>query len=112
MLLTSDQQRDIARRANWYFDCYFGALSEDSVVFNGDGIADLDRLISRLTDNLANNTARNQKFLCDVGGQYSDWRPFDIEDLQAIRAAYVSFYGEVNRPDIYAPNIRSGLSEN
>ena len=49
MLLTADQQRDIARRAIWYFDCFFGALSEDSVVFTGDGVEDLDRLISRLS---------------------------------------------------------------
>ena len=91
MLLTSDQQRDMARRAIWYFDCYFGALSEDSVVFTGDGVEDLDSLISRITDNTANNRIRNQRFLCDVGTQYSDWRPFDIDDLNAIRAQYVAF---------------------
>ena len=109
MLMTHEQHRDVARRANWYFDCYFGALSEDSVCFNGDGVEDLDRLISRLTDNLANNRSRNQKFMCDVGGQYSDWRPFDIADVQAIRAEYVAVYGEVNRPDVYANRTGSAI---
>jgi hypothetical protein len=77
-LLTPDQHRDIARRAIWYFDCYFGALGADSVVYTGDGVADLDRLIAILEDNRANNKAQNQKFLCDVGTQYAEWRPFAI----------------------------------
>ena len=110
MLMTHEQHRDIARRANWYFDCYFGALSEDSVVFNGDGVADLDRMISRLQDNALNNPIRKQTFLCDVGGQYSDWRPFDISDAQAIREEFIKFYGDVNRPDIYTQGAGSSLA--
>jgi len=102
MLLTSAQHRDIARRAIWYFDCYFGALSQDSVVFTGDGVEDLDRLISRLNANAQDNRMLNQKFYCDVGTQYSDPRPFDIEDVYAIREQYIAFYGDVNRPNVYA----------
>ena len=102
MLLTSAQHRDIARRAIWYFDCYFGALSQDSVVFTGDGVEDLDRLISRLNANAQDNQMLNQKFYCDVGTQYSDPRPFDIEDVYAIREQYVAFYGNVNKPNAYA----------
>jgi hypothetical protein len=73
MLLTSAQHRDIARRAQWYFDCYFGPPG-DSVVFTGDGIEDLDELIARLNTNAQYNFTANQRFLCDVGTQYSDWR--------------------------------------
>ena len=102
MLLTSAQHRDIARRAIWYFDCYFGALSQDSVVFTGDGVEDLDRLISRLNANAQDNRMLNQKFYCDVGTQYSDPRPFDIEDVYAIREQYIAFYGDVNKPNVYA----------
>lgn len=110
MLLTADQQRDVARRAIWYFDCFFGALSEDSVVFTGDGVEDLDRLISRLTDNAAQNKMPHQKFMCDVGTQYSEWRPFDLDDLVAIRAQFVTSYGNVNRPDVYATRQSGAVS--
>lgn len=101
MLLTPAQHRDIARRAQWYFDCYFGALQADNVVFTGDGIDDLDKLISRLTDDAANNHVQGKRFTCDVGVIYSDYRPFDIEDVGAIRAQYVAFYGSVNKPNTY-----------
>lgn len=102
MLLTSAEQRDIARRAIWYFDCYFGFLSEDSVVFTGDGVEDLDRLISRLNVNAANNRVLHQRFMCDVGTQYSSYKPFDIEDVMAIREYYIAYYGNVDRPNVYS----------
>ena len=110
MLLTPEQHRDIARRAIWYFDCYFGALSGDSVVFTGDGVDDLDRLIERLAANLVNNHARGQKFVCDVGVTYSVYRPFDIEDVVAIRSHYIDYYGNVDKPDIYAPGKNAAIS--
>ena len=102
MLLTPAEHRDIARRAIWYFDCYFGFLSEDSVVFTGDGVEDLDRLIGRLNENAANNRVLHQKFMCDVGTQYSSYKPFDIEDVVAIREQYIAFYGDENKPNVYA----------
>lgn len=108
MLLTPAQHRDIARRAQWYFDCYFGPPS-DSVVFTGDGVDDLDRLISRLNENAATNIDRSQRFMCDVGTQYGDPRPFDIEDVYAIRAQYVLYYGPVNKPDVYAPVVSTAF---
>ena len=80
------------------------------MVFTGDGVEDLDRLISRLTDNAAQNFIPRQKFMCDCGTQYSDWRPFDLSDVIAIRAAFVEFYGPVNRPDVYAPGSSGSTS--
>jgi hypothetical protein len=109
MLLTSVQHRDIARRACWYFDCYFGPPS-DSVVFTGDGLEDLNSLIERLNNNAAHNRSLHQRFQCDVGTQYSDWRPFDIEDVTAIRTQFIAFYGSVDRPDEYAPGASSAFS--
>lgn len=109
MLLTPEQHRDIARRAIWYFDCFFGASSGDSVVFTGDGIEDLDNLISRLNNNAAYNFSLHQRFVCDVGTQYSTYRPFDVEDVIAIRAQYLLYYGNVNRPDEYAPGREGAL---
>ena len=109
MLLTAQQQRDLARRAQWYFDVYFGPPG-DSVVFTGDGLDDLNELIDRLTDNAVHNRNLKQSFLCDVGGQYSDWRPFDIEDVWAIRAEYITFYGSVNKPDAYLLPASTAIS--
>lgn len=63
---------------------------------------DLNRLISRLNENAATNFVHGQRFFCDVGTQYSDPRPFDIEDVYAIKTQYVLFYGNVNRPDVYS----------
>ena len=74
----------------------------DNVVFTGDGVDDLLSLIARLQENAATNFVTNQRFLCDVGTQYSDWRPFDIEDLQAILAQYIIFWGNVDKPNAYA----------
>lgn len=109
MRLTPAQHRDIARRAQWYFDCYFGQPG-DSVVFTGDGIDDLDDLIARLVCNGSYNFNRNQRFMCDVGTQYSDWRPFDVDDVSAIKTQYVDFYGTVSKPDVYTSNTISALS--
>ena len=109
MLLTAAQHRDIARRAQWYFDVYFGPPG-DSVVFTGDGLDDLNQLIDRLNGNTVNNHMLDQKFRCDVGTQYSDWRPFDVQDVVAIRSLFISFHGSVDKPDAYAANSNSALT--
>ena len=72
------------------------------MVFTGDGVEDLDRLISRLNNNANSNRTLNQRFMCDVGTQYSSYKPFDVEDVVAIREQYIAFYGDVNRPNVYA----------
>jgi len=101
MRLTPYEQQGLARRAQWYFDCYFGLNNQDSVVFTGDGVADLDSLSGRLTEAFNfGGTNVNSRFLCDVGLQYSSWRPFDLEDIAAIRAYYVAYYGDVNKPPV------------
>jgi len=51
-----------------------------------------------------------QKFMCDVGTQYSDYRAFDIEDVYAIRAQFVGYYGNVNRPDVYLNGSNSAFA--
>ena len=110
MLLTPVQQQALAQKAHWYFDCYFGAALSESVVFTGDGLDDLDRLISRITANATDNPARGQRFLCDVGGTFSDWRPFDLEDLNAIRQLYVYYHGVTDKPDAYQSETGSAVA--
>ncbi len=106
MLLTTIQQREIARKANWMLDCYLGRNTQDSVVFTGDGVEDIDRAVSFLQSGALQPGYR---LLIDLGGQYSDYRPFDLEDLAAIRAWYVTFYGEVNKPNAYEPANASAI---
>lgn len=99
MLLTVQEQRLVAQGANWYFDVYMGQNTGDSVVFSGDGVDDLDRLISVV----ANGTQRGFKMVCDLGRNYSVYRPCDIEDVEAIRALFIGWYGDVDKPNAYAP---------
>lgn len=98
MLMTVPEQRLVAQGANWYFDVYMGQNTGDSVVFTGDGVDDLDRLIAVV----ANGTQRGFKMVCDVGRNYSSYRPCDIEDVQAIRTLFIGWYGTVSKPDAYA----------
>lgn len=101
MLLTPEHQKALARKAAWYFDVYFGMTTADSVVFPGDGVDDLDALISRIeTARDQHNIGVNSRFLVDLGASYSDWRKFDLEDLYAIRGYYVEIYGNVKRPAV------------
>jgi hypothetical protein len=106
MKLTPHEQQAIARRACWYFDCNFGPdpTQNSTVVFTGDGVADLQELIDRLTPIFAPGAElwrqRIGRYLCNVGTQYSCWKPFDLEDVQAILGYYIAYYGNVNKPTV------------
>jgi hypothetical protein len=97
--LSQDDIDSVARRANFFFDVNFNYKFQDSSVYTGDGVDDLDRLITII----AAGTQSYARFLCDVGLQYSIYKPFDLEDLVAIRTAYISIYGTVNKPNVYTP---------
>lgn len=106
MLLTQEQIEYQAQKASWYVevntrDLNFG--SGDGYIVTGDGVEDLDRLISLMP------IYPNGQFSIDVGTQYSSFRPCDIEDIQAIRAAYIEFYGTVNKPGF--PPVQSEAFE-
>jgi hypothetical protein len=87
----------MGRRAHWHFDLHQGWYTADSVVISGDGVDDLDRLIDRMQTSLQIGS----RLEVDVGGQYSIWLPADIEDVLAIRAQYVRFHRETDRPDTW-----------
>lgn len=97
MLLTAEQHRAVARRADFFFDLYMGLGRGDSSIYTGDGVDDLDQIAAVI----AAGTNVGAKFTVDVGSQYSDYRRFDTEDLSAIRSEYIAFYGTVNKPDAY-----------
>jgi hypothetical protein len=96
----------IAQRANFFFNITWAYHTfDESVVYTGDGVDDLDRLIVQM----AAGTRPSAQFQVDVGMQYSIYKPFDLDDLVAIRAAYVAFYGAVNKPNAYLPERSSNI---
>lgn len=103
MRLTAEEQREIARRASWYLDVSLGRFTGDSAVYPGQGVPDLDYVITLI----ASGTKPGASFFVDVaspaGGGQAVQKPFDITDLQAIRTFYIGFYGNVARPDVYTP---------
>ena len=99
MKLTQADIDSVAQRANFFFDVNFNYKFQDSVVYTGDGVSDLDRLISLI----AAGTTVYTTLACDVGMQCSIYKPFDLDDLVAIRASYIAFYGNVNKPNAYVP---------
>lgn len=80
-------------------DCYLGRNTGDPVVFTGNGVDDLGRTIDIL--GAPNALQPGYRLLIDLGGQYSSYRPFDLEDLSAIRTYYIGFYGTVAKPVVW-----------
>ncbi len=98
MKLTVIEQRRVAQRANWFFDLYGGQGTADSVVYTGDGVDDLDRLIAVIN----NTTARGNKLVCDVSpGNFSEYKLCDVEDVEAIKMYYIGWYGTVSKQNVY-----------
>ena len=96
----------IAQRANFFFNITWAYHTfDESVVYTGDGVADLDRLIVQM----AAGTMPSAQFQVDVGSQYSIYKFFDLEDLLAIKASYIAFYGTVNKPNAYLPEPSTNI---
>lgn len=106
MLLSSIDHREIARKAHFLFEVNFGLFSGDSVLLPGDGVDDLDQLISKIES----GTFQRMKLSVDMGRDYAAFRNCDLEDLKAIRAAYVGLYGAIAKLGaIYRPPAGFGL---
>jgi len=103
------QQADIdavAQRANFFFNITWAYHTfDESVVYTGDGVADLDRLIIQM----AAGTMPSSQFQVDVGSQYSIYKQFDLDDLLAIKASYIAKYGNVNKPNAYLPEASTNI---
>lgn len=94
MALTQDQINYQAAKASWYVDYKWNSVfvTGDSVVFTGDGVDDLDRLIAVMESN-PRGTA-----LMDTGTLTSSWVPCTVADIQALKTAYIAYWGTVNEP--------------
>jgi hypothetical protein len=92
VLLTPEEINFVAQKAQWYFDVQTQPFSgENSVIITGDGVDDLDRMLSLF------DIHHRMVVTVDVGRGSSDHRPCSLSDIQAIRAAFVGFHGEVDR---------------
>jgi hypothetical protein len=94
VLLTQAQVDYQARKANWYVSVDFNDINVpgDPYIVTGDGVDDLDRLISLMP------IYPRGKYFIDVGTVVEQFVPCDVADIQAIRTAYIAYYGNVNKP--------------
>lgn len=99
MSLTQDQIDYQAAKASWYVDYNWNNwnVGGDTVVYTGDGVDDLDRLIAIMQSN------PNGRALIDTGTLTSSWVPCTVTDIQAIRTAYIAYWGTVNEPPFPTP---------
>jgi len=106
MKLTQADIDTVAHRANFFFNVTWAYHTfDESVVYTGDGVDDLDRLIIQM----AAGTQPSAQFQVDVGSQYSIYKQFDLQDLLAIKASYIAFYGTVNKPNAYLPEPTTNI---
>ena len=92
VVLTDAQLDALARRASWTFDVDFRDRN-DSVVFFGDGVDDLDSLIVAVEGNIF-----TPRILCDVGILFSGYVRVTVEDVKALKARYIEVWGTVSKP--------------
>ena len=108
MNLPPESHAYIAQRAQWYFDCAVSPRSSpvawgDNCVFTGQGLSDLNKTIDFIA---TNPTVR---ITCEVGSPtqimlgnaWPKYLPCDIEDVYAIKEAYIAFYGSVDKPSVF-----------
>ena len=106
--LLPDAQIDrLAQSASWKFDVDYKDYRTDPVVFTGDGVDDLDKLIVQLSGTFI----IQPKVLCDVGSTFSDWRIANVDDVIALKAKYITYYGTVAKPPIMEDFVRGTAFE-
>lgn len=112
MKLTAQQQQYIASRAQWYFDVTISPRNSptalgDNCVFTGQGLSDLNRTIGFVS--VSSTFFTPVRIICEAGGAgqisagnaFPQYLPVDIQDLYAIKDAYIAYYGSVDRPSSY-----------
>ena len=98
----------IAQRAQWYFDVSLHSSDDrgDSAVLIGDGLEDLNSTVAFI------QRYPRCTVVCDAGfgptvlasagipagASLPSYQPCDVDDVYAIKDAYIAFYGSVTRP--------------
>jgi hypothetical protein len=96
LLLTAAEIDIIARRGNFYFqvdpqDRFYS----DPYLLGGDGTDDLDNLLALI------DRTPHIRIMADVGVLSSSFKDVTRDDVVAVKAAYISIYGDVSKPDEY-----------
>ena len=94
MPLTQEQINFQAKKASWYVevDNRRAVDGGDVYVITGNGVPDLNRLLSLMP------TLTQARFRIDTGTMYDVWVPCDTNDIEGIKAAFIQFYGTVSKP--------------
>lgn len=110
MKLLPAQQQYIAQRAQWYWDIKPISVNDDdadSVVLTGQGVPDLQStllFIARWPK--CHITAEVGSTINPVTGQpqngqvYASYQEVDVQDIQAVLADYIIYYGNVAKPPL------------
>lgn len=104
MKLETSQHQAIAARAQWYFDVTPGGYWDrgDPVVLTGQGLPDLNSAIAFVS---RYPTAR---IICEVGtmgtislgNAFPKYLQCDIQDIYAVKEAFIAYWGSVAKPTI------------
>ena len=100
VVLTQNQLQFLASTYAWKFDLGIRDARNynDSVVYTGEGVEDLDSLIARLEG--LNSVPTSYILSVDVGSLFSDYVKVTLDDVYALKQTYISTFGNVNRPGI------------
>lgn len=96
---------EIATSANFEIEetLYNNIFYGESAVFSGDGVDDLDKIITRMNRN--QSIVPRPFYQIFVGRSETSgttrWYQLNVEDVQAIRAAFVVIYGEISHPTVF-----------
>ncbi len=112
-MLLPAQQLYIAQRACWYFDIKPITVNDDdadSVVLTGQGVPDLQSallFIARypkvhITAEVG-STINPVTGLPQHGQVYASYQQIDVQDIEAIMAYYIAYWGDVAKPPLPAP---------
>lgn len=90
-----EELQAVAERAFFHFDVDQRDVRDSAFIMAGDGVDDLDRVISMMEDD------PRMRVQLDTSASNSSWRQMAIEDVRELRGYFIDFYGTVNKPDVY-----------
>ena len=108
MRLTTEQHQSIAARAQWYFDIKPGGYFDrgDNFILTGQGLGDLNSAIAMAQRYSA--SVPPCVIVCEIGttgtimlgNAFPKYSIITVDDIDAIKLAYIEYWGSVNRPRI------------
>lgn len=104
MYLTPQQHRALAVRACWYFDLKPGSAFDrgDRFVLTGQGLRDLNQVLE------FGRRYPTGEIVCEIGTQgtvllgnaFPKYSRIGVDDVDAIKTAYLEYWGSVDRPPV------------